>query len=139
MKNNSRPPKGMYINHDDLVTMATGPNTQGEHLLKSMDREIVSYKRVVSTILQLSLTRFAGVYLMQGLVIMFLLLQVQNNKQLLSSLHRKSRDRSNIEPYKIPTDITSRMNAKWSNEELLLGVQGKQSFGALKFSCCVIW
>ena len=49
MKNNSRPPKGMYINHDDLVTMATGPNTQGEHLLKSMDREIVSYKRVVST------------------------------------------------------------------------------------------
>ena len=48
MKNNSRPPKGMYINHDDLVTMATGPNTQGEHLLKSMDREIVSYKRVVS-------------------------------------------------------------------------------------------
>lgn len=100
MKNNSRPPKGMYINHDDLVTMATGPNTQGEHLLKSMDREIVSYKRVV-----------------------------QNNKQLLSALHRKSRDRSNIEPYKIPTDITSRINAKWSNEELLLGVQGVRTFG----------
>jgi len=100
MKNNSRPPKGMYINHDDLVTMATGPNTQGEHLLKSMDREIVSYKRVV-----------------------------QNNKQLLSSLHRKSRDRSNIEPYKIPIDITSSMNAKWSNEELLLGVQGIRKFG----------
>ena len=37
----------MYINHDDLVTMATGPNTQGEQLLKSMDREIISYKRVV--------------------------------------------------------------------------------------------
>ena len=52
MKNNSRPPKGMYINHDDLVTMATGPNTQGEHLLKSMDREIVSYKRVVSIYLK---------------------------------------------------------------------------------------
>ena len=49
MKNSGKPPKGMYINHDDLVTMATGPNTQGEHLLKSMDREIVSYKRVVST------------------------------------------------------------------------------------------
>ena len=50
--------------------------------------------------------------------------QVQNNKQLLSSLHKKSRDRTSIEPYKIPTDITSRINAKWSNEELLLGVQG---------------
>jgi len=100
MKNNSRPPKGMYINHDDLVTMATGPNTQGEHLLKSMDREIVSYKRVV-----------------------------QNNKQLLSGLHKKSRDRTIIEPYKIPTDISSRINAKWSNEELLLGVQGIRTFG----------
>merc|ERR1711994_740823 len=65
-----------------------------------MDREIVSYKRVV-----------------------------QNNKQLLSALHRKSRDRSNIGPYKIPTDLTSRINAKWSNEELLLGVQGVRTFG----------
>ena len=63
-------------------------------------------------------------------------LQVQNNKQLLSSLHRKSRDRSNIEPYKIPTDITSRMNAKWSNEELLLGVQGNQGF-LFKIQFCV--
>ena len=49
---------------------------------------------------------------------------MQNNKQLLSSLHKKSRDRIIIEPYKIPTDLSSRMNAKWSNEELLLGVQG---------------
>ena len=47
-KNNSAPPKGMYVNHDDLVALATGPQTQGEALLKSMDREIVSYKRVVS-------------------------------------------------------------------------------------------
>ena len=43
-----RPPKGMYINHDDLVALATGPSVQGEQILKSMDREIVSYKRVVS-------------------------------------------------------------------------------------------
>ena len=98
MKNNSRPPKGMYINHDDLVTMATGPNTQGEHLLKSMDREIISYKRVV-----------------------------QNNKQELSAWHRKTIDRKNIDPYKTPTDLTSKINAKWSNEELLLGVQGMKA------------
>ncbi len=38
----------MYINHDDLVALATGPTVQGEQILKSMDREIVSYKRVVS-------------------------------------------------------------------------------------------
>jgi hypothetical protein len=47
-KNGNRPPKGMHVNHDDLVALATGPATQGEALLKSMDREIVSYKRVVS-------------------------------------------------------------------------------------------
>ena len=40
----------MYINHDDLVALATGPSVQGEQILKSMDREIVSYKRVVSCI-----------------------------------------------------------------------------------------
>ena len=50
MKNNGKPPKGMYVNHDDLVSLATGPSTQGEQLLKGMDREIVSFKRIVSKI-----------------------------------------------------------------------------------------
>ena len=83
----------MYVNHDDLVALATGPHNQGDALLKSMDREIVSYKRVV-----------------------------QNNKQLLSSLHRRTRDKD-IEPYRVP-DPATRLNARWTNEELLLGVQG---------------
>jgi hypothetical protein len=48
LKNAGKPPKGMYINHDDLVSLATGPTAQGDQLLKSMDREIVSYKRSVS-------------------------------------------------------------------------------------------
>ena len=48
MKNSGKPPKGMYVNHDDLVALATGPTTQGEQILKAMDREIVSYKRTVS-------------------------------------------------------------------------------------------
>lgn len=98
MKNASRPPKGMYINHDDLVSLATGPTLQGDQLLKSMDREIVSYKRVV-----------------------------QNNKQLLSSLSRRTVDR-NVDPYRIP-DPATRINARWTNEELLLGVQGVRKFG----------
>ena len=51
MKNSGKPPKGMYVNHDDLVALATGPTTQGEQLLKAMDREIVSYKRTVSIFL----------------------------------------------------------------------------------------
>uniref|UniRef100_A0A2A4K8H2 REST corepressor n=1 Tax=Heliothis virescens TaxID=7102 RepID=A0A2A4K8H2_HELVI len=52
-----RLPRGIYINHDDLVAMATGPQpgdppqpgliNQGEAMLKAMDREIVSLKRQV--------------------------------------------------------------------------------------------
>ena len=30
--------KGMYINHDDLVTLATGPPGQGEAILQGLDR-----------------------------------------------------------------------------------------------------
>ena len=69
-RKSSQPPKGMHINHDDLVGLATGPPGQGEAVLKSHDREIVSFKR-----------------------------NVQNNKQMLSSLRRRARDRQ-VEPYR---------------------------------------
>lgn len=89
----------MYINHDDLVTLATGPSGQGEAILQGLDREIVSHKRIV-----------------------------QNNKQLLSSLRRKARDRD-LAPYRVLPDPASRINARWTNEELLLAVQGIRKFG----------
>ena len=47
---------------------------------------------------------------------------MQNNKQILSSLTRRNLDKK-IEPYRIP-DASSKLNAKWSQEEQLLGVQG---------------
>ena len=74
-RNSSQPPKGMHINHDDLVALATGPPGQGEGLLRALDREIVSYKRLV-----------------------------QNNKQMLSSLRRKARERD-VEPYRLETKM----------------------------------
>ena len=92
-KNSTQPPKGMHINHDDLVALATGPPGQGEGLLRALDREIVSYKRLV-----------------------------QNNKQMLSSLRRKGRERD-ADPYRVP-EPANRINARWTNEELLLAVQG---------------
>jgi hypothetical protein len=82
----------MYINHDDLTGMATGPAGQGENMLKAMDREIVSLKRLV-----------------------------QNNKQNISALKRHTGD--GIGEVR-PTDSTSRINARWTNDELLLAVQG---------------
>jgi len=99
-RNSSQPPKGMHINHDDLVGLATGPVGQGEALLRAHDREIVSYKRLV-----------------------------QNNKQSLASLRgrRKARDRE-CEPYRVP-EAANRINARWTNEELLLAVQGVRKFG----------
>lgn len=97
-RNSSQPPKGMHINHDDLVGLATGPAGQGETLLRAHDREIVSYKRLV-----------------------------QNNKQMLSSLHRRARERD-FDPYRVP-ESANRINARWTNEELLLAVQGVRKFG----------
>jgi len=98
-RNSSQPPKGMHINHDDLVGLATGPSGQGEALLRSQDREIVSNKRLV-----------------------------QNNKQMLSSLRmRRARDKD-FEPYRVPESV-NRINARWTNEELLLAVQGVRKFG----------
>ena len=68
MKNNGKPPKGMYVNHDDLVSLATGPSTQGEQLLKGMDREIVSFKRIVSKIFFFSFFSFRGISYSIGLL-----------------------------------------------------------------------
>jgi len=98
-RNSTKPPKGMHINHDDLVALATGPHGQGEVLLKSLDTEILDSKR-----------------------------SVQNNKQLLATLRRKTRG-CDIEPYRIPEPSASRVINRWSNDELLLAVQGIRQFG----------
>lgn len=42
-----KPPKGMYINHDDLVIVSSDTPQRGDHMLRAMDREIVSLKRQV--------------------------------------------------------------------------------------------
>lgn len=48
LRHKRKPPRGMFINHDDLTAMASGPAGQGEQMLRTMDREIVSLKRQVS-------------------------------------------------------------------------------------------
>uniref|UniRef100_A0A182N535 REST corepressor n=1 Tax=Anopheles dirus TaxID=7168 RepID=A0A182N535_9DIPT len=121
-----RPPKGMYINHDDIVKLAsTAQNDNGRHgsavggataaaaaaataavkkgtqsddLLASMDREIVS-----------------------------LLSQIQYNKQTASGLKRKIDDV--LEVLKPPEVSSARLNSRWNNEELMLAVQGVRMYG----------
>lgn len=106
IRHKRKPPRGMYINHDDLVAMAAAghPSSSaaaqqggGEQMLKAMDREIVSLKRLV-----------------------------QNNKQGLSALRRKTSE--GIDDLR-PQDSNTRINARWTNDELLLAVQGVRKYG----------
>ncbi|KAL1131384.1 hypothetical protein AAG570_011001 [Ranatra chinensis] len=92
-----KPPRGMYINHDDLVVMSSGSPQQGDSILKAMDREIVSLKR-----------------------------QVQSNKQTISAL--KSKTEEGLGDLR-PSDNNSRINARWTNDEMLLAVQGIRTLG----------
>ncbi|CAK1543025.1 unnamed protein product [Leptosia nina] len=103
-----RLPRGIYINHDDLVAMATGPQpgdapqpglvNQGEAMLKAMDREIISLKR-----------------------------QVQQNKQQLSAMKRKVGD-AGVEEYR-PGEPPAKINSRWTNEELLMAVTAVRKYG----------
>uniref|UniRef100_W8BW02 REST corepressor n=1 Tax=Ceratitis capitata TaxID=7213 RepID=W8BW02_CERCA len=78
-RNKRKPPRGMYINHDDIVTLARANDNQDE-LLANTDREIVS-----------------------------LLSQVQLNKQNISALKRKnSEGLDDVRPVENTNRINSR-------------------------------
>ncbi|KAM7288222.1 REST corepressor 3 [Ixodes scapularis] len=95
--NKRRPPRGMCLQYEDLVAMATGPSGQGDAILRAMDSELVALKR-----------------------------QVQNNKQMISQLrHKTSMGIENLRP----AEGNGRVNARWTNDELLIAVQGIRKYG----------
>ncbi|XP_055700263.1 REST corepressor 1 isoform X1 [Phlebotomus papatasi] len=99
-KHKRKPPRGMHINHDDIVALANPDNDQAnrnDELLATMDREIVS-----------------------------LWCQIQQNKQTVSSLKRKNSDSSDDLR---PPESMSKINSRWNNEELLLAAQGIRKYG----------
>lgn len=53
--------------------------------------------------------------------------KIQHNKQQISSLKRKHSE--SIEELRTAGDTTSRINARWTNEELHLAVQGVRKYG----------
>ena len=59
-KQKRKPPRGMFVDKEDLMLLATGPPGTGEAILRGLDQEIVSIKR-----------------------------QVQNNKQIISQVKHK--------------------------------------------------
>ncbi|XP_032671482.1 REST corepressor 3 isoform X3 [Odontomachus brunneus] len=52
--------------------------------------------------------------------------QIQSNKQQVSALKRKTAD--GIDDLR-PPEVSSRINARWTNDELLLAVQGVRKYG----------
>ncbi|XP_052770261.1 REST corepressor 1-like isoform X2 [Mya arenaria] len=97
MKHRRKPPRGMYLQAEDLKSMVTGPQGQAEALLKNLDSELVAAKR-----------------------------SVQNNKQMLGM--QKHKLGSSTEMFRC-ADNMAKINAKWTNEELLLAVQGIRKYG----------
>lgn len=55
------------------------------------------------------------------------LFQIQQNKQQISSLKRKHSD--SIEDLRPTTENNTRFNSRWTNEELLIAVQGVRKYG----------
>lgn len=97
MKHKRKPPRGMYLNNEDIQALVTGPPGQPEALLKALDAEIVSAKRTV-----------------------------QNNKQMISM--QKHKLGAGTDQFKYG-EGASKINSKWTNEELLLAVQGVRKYG----------
>ncbi|XP_076046279.1 REST corepressor 1-like isoform X2 [Oratosquilla oratoria] len=105
IKHKRRPPRGMYINHEDLLAMVSPSNSNsplaqhpGQQILKHMENEVIALKR-----------------------------QVQNNKAQIAGL-RAMLPGDGISSFR-PSNPTFRFNAKWTNDELLLAVQGVRQFG----------
>lgn len=82
VRSKRKPPRGMHLHYEDVVAIATGPATEGDSILRSLDSEIVSLKR-----------------------------QVQNNKQIISQLkHKTSSGIDHLRPPESANRIVSRWN-----------------------------
>ncbi|XP_053206175.1 REST corepressor 3-like [Panonychus citri] len=98
MKSKRKPPRGMSINIDDLMTIVNGPPDQGEAFLRSLSNEIVNLKR-----------------------------NVQNLKAHISQIKTKTNSAHTLK--RLDVSPSQRINARWTNEEALLAVQGVRKHG----------
>uniref|UniRef100_A0A6A7G242 REST corepressor n=2 Tax=Hirondellea gigas TaxID=1518452 RepID=A0A6A7G242_9CRUS len=125
IKHKRHPPPGMYINHEDLLALASHPipptnitcgissssgggsqpppitaGSASQHpVIRHVENEVIALKR-----------------------------QVQANKAELSYLRTRVATSGGINGHR-PLVPAQRLNAKWSNDELLLAVQGVRQYG----------
>ncbi|OQR77728.1 REST corepressor 2-like [Tropilaelaps mercedesae] len=98
LKKQKKPPKGMYLNYQDLISISAGPVGQGDAILKALDYELCSLKQ-----------------------------QVQLNKADISKLREEAA--KGIDDMRPPESGSGKTSARWTNEELLLAVQGVRKYG----------
>jgi len=98
-KHKRHPPRGIYINHDDIVSLATASqsDTKQPDLLVGMEREIASHRSAIQTNLQRTTA-------------------LQESNQL------KLEDLT-------PPESNNKVSMRWTNEENMLVVQGVRQHG----------
>lgn len=145
----------MYINHDDIVAIASPDNepasaNRSDDLLVGMDREINTFLSQVScSPVKVSnglrcvwlnacvLCRFYIFHILPNLLcyrtifhnwnkITISITQIQNKKQVVSILKRRRAD--SIDEFR-PNDWAHRISSRWNNDELMLAVKGVREFG----------
>lgn len=98
-KHKRHPPRGIYINHDDIVALATASQSDVKQpdLLVGMEREIAFHRSTIQT-----------------------------NLQQLSALQEQNGAR--MEGFQ-PPDSSNKVSMRWTNEENMLVVQGVRKHG----------
>jgi len=94
------PPKGMYINHDDLQILASADPQEGNVALQGLEKDVLELK-----------------------------CRVQTTKQTLESLKSKLPKDGLQSLLSDNAPQNSRINARWSQEELLMAAQGVRRYG----------
>lgn len=142
MKSKRKPPRGMSINIDDLMTIVNGPPDQGEAFLRSLSNEIVNLKRNVQNLkahISQIKTKTNSAHTLKRLDVSvsyptffpvpILLITVNILfKPSLVSYHNQF-IQYHFSFYFFSTQPSQRINARWTNEEALLAVQGVRKHG----------
>lgn len=97
-RNKRLPPRGMYVNHDDLQSIASESSGQEDTILLTMDDEVVSLK-----------------------------CKIQSNRQDIG--HAQKKLKLDVSEYRNYEPTTSRVISRWSNDEVMLAIQGMRKYG----------
>lgn len=152
-KYKKKPPKGMYINHDDVVKLAAldlkakqtpvkqPPSRNNDFLMETEHEIAVLHGQVridLPALRQFSLTVFSSFFTSMFMIIFYSWLcdkKIQKNKQKISFLKAANEQNTDV---RLPDEIAlNRVNPRWAKDEISLAVMGfrqcGQNFKVFKF------